>query len=170
MQYLADPGPDTLRLAESLIAVYRRTGLRIATAESCTGGLLAGAITSIPGASEVFERGFVAYSNDSKQEQLRVPVHLLTAHGAVSAPVAQAMAEGALAVSRADCAVSITGVAGPGNSSSKPEGLVFIGAVRRGSWVTTQKFSFGAQGRHVVRAESVHRALETLTELAEIQV
>ena len=169
MQYSVEPVPDTLRLAEAMIAVYRRTGLRIATAESCTGGLLAGAITGIPGASEVFERGFVAYSNASKQEQLGVPANLLAAHGAVSAQVAQAMAEGALAASRADCAVSITGVAGPGGSKWKPEGLVYVGAVRKGSTSITRKLAFGAQGRHVVRAESVHKALETLTELAESQ-
>ena len=169
MRHSAEPESDTLRLSEALIAVCRRTGLRIATAESCTGGLLAAAITSIPGASEVLERGFVAYSDTSKQEQLGVPARLLAAHGAVSAEVAQAMAEGALAASRADCAVSITGIAGPGGSQWKPEGLVYIGAVRKGSTSFAQEFAFGAQGRHTVRAESVSNALQTLTRLAERQ-
>ena len=165
MECTADPPAEALRLAAALVQDYREAGLLLATAESCTGGLLAGAITSIPGASRVLERGFVAYSNESKQELLRVSPALISGHGAVSAEVSQAMAEGALAASRADCAVAITGIAGPGGSQWKPEGLVYIAAVRKGSAPNIRAFEFGPQGRIAVRAKSVIKALKMLSEL-----
>ncbi|WP_156453673.1 nicotinamide-nucleotide amidohydrolase family protein, partial [Methylobacterium sp. CCH5-D2] len=100
--------------AEALVAAYTKAGLRIATAESCTGGLVAGLLTAVPGSSAVLERGFVTYSNEAKTEAIGVAADLVAAHGAVSEPVARAMAVGALAASRADVAVAITGIAGPG--------------------------------------------------------
>ena len=118
-----------LREAESLLEACRTRGLKLATAESCTGGLIAALLTEIPGSSDVVERGFVTYSNEAKSEELGVPADLIAAHGAVSEPVARAMAEGALAHSHADLAVSVTGVAGPGGgSAAKPVGLVHLGA------------------------------------------
>src|ERR1700722_10075444 len=119
-------------LARNIISTYTAQKKKIVTAESCTGGLVAGALTEIPGSSEVLERGFVAYSNDAKVEVLGVMPDLLESQGAVSAPVAEAMAQGALEFSRADVAVSVTGIAGPGGGSlSKPVGLVFFGVATR---------------------------------------
>ena len=119
---------------ERLAAVLRRGGDRIATAESCTGGLIAAACTSLAGSSDWFERGFVTYSNDAKSEMLGVPAALIAAHGAVSAEVACAMAEGALAYSRAAFAVSVTGIAGPGGGTpEKPVGLVHVALDVRGT-------------------------------------
>ncbi len=158
----AEPDPVSSALAAELIDAARRRGLRVATAESCTGGLLAGAITDVPGASEVFERGFVAYSNESKRELLGVPAPLIAAEGAVSAAVAARMAEGALDASRADCAASVTGIAGPGGSPFKPVGLVFVGAARRGARPEVQKLELGALGRSAVRRRSVEQALRRL--------
>lgn len=110
--------PALLARAEALVAAYTAAGLTIVTAESCTGGLVAGLLTAVAGSSAVLERGFVTYSNAAKAEAIGVPVDLLAAHGAVSAPVARAMAEGALRHARADVAVSITGIAGPGGGLS----------------------------------------------------
>ncbi|MCI0570054.1 MAG: nicotinamide-nucleotide amidohydrolase family protein, partial [Myxococcaceae bacterium] len=122
-----------LQQAEALLAACRRAGLRVVTAESCTGGLVSACLTAVAGASDVVERGFVTYSNEAKTELLGVPGALLAAHGAVSAEVAAALAEGALARSRADLAVSVTGIAGPGGGTpTKPVGLVFIATTRRG--------------------------------------
>ena len=119
--------------ARALIDAARARGWKIATAESCTGGLVSAAITDIAGSSDVFDRGFVTYSYPAKVAMLGVPQALLTAHGAVSEPVARAMAEGALAASDADLAIAVTGVAGPGASEAKPEGLVwFADRHRRG--------------------------------------
>ena len=116
--------------AAALLAACRERGLKIATAESCTGGLIAAILTEVPGSSDVVERGFVTYSNEAKTEMLGVPAALVEQHGAVSA-VARAMAEGALAHSRADIVVSVTGVAGPGGGTPlKPVGLVHFGAMR----------------------------------------
>lgn len=165
MECTADPPAEALQLAAALVQDYRQAGLLLATAESCTGGLLAGAVTSIPGSSRVLERGFVVYSNESKQELLQVSPALISAHGAVSAEVAQAMADGALAASRADCAVAITGIAGPGGSLWKPEGLVYIAVVRKGSAPKISKLELGPQGRFAVRAKSVIKALKMLSEL-----
>ncbi len=124
---------ELLDEAEKLIDVCRDGGLKIATVESCTGGLLAGALTSIAGSSAVVGRGFVTYSNEAKSELVGVPGALIEAHGAVSEEVARAMAEGGLAHSRAELAVAITGVAGPsGGTAAKPVGLVHIAAARAG--------------------------------------
>ena len=124
---------DILRASEALLELCRAAGLMVATVESCTGGLLAGALTSIAGSSDVVERGLVTYTNEAKTELASVPAELIEAHGAVSEEVARAMAKGGLANSRADIAVGITGVAGPGGGSEKkPVGLVHIAAARRG--------------------------------------
>ena len=112
--------------ARALFAALRARGWRIATAESCTGGMVAAALTDVPGSSDVFDRGFVTYSYPAKVAMLGVPQVLLTAHGAVSEAVARAMAEGALAASDAEVVVAVTGVAGPGASEAKPEGLVWF--------------------------------------------
>ena len=145
--------------ARALIAALRARGWRIATAESCTGGMVAAALTDVPGSSDVFDRGFVTYSYPAKVAMLGVPQLLLTGHGAVSEPVARAMAEGALAASDAELAVAVTGVAGPGGSEAKPEGLVWF-AVATAAGVRTERRDFGALGRHAVRLRSVETALD----------
>src|SRR3984957_20914030 len=120
-----------LAQAEKLLADARAKGLKIATAESCTGGLIAGLLTEIPGSSDVVERGFVTYSNAAKEDLLDVPPDLIRQYGAVSEPVARAMAEGALKHSLAHLAVAVTGIAGPGGGTAeKPVGLVYIAAAR----------------------------------------
>jgi nicotinamide-nucleotide amidase len=146
----------------------KSAGLRIASAESCTGGLVAAALTEAPGASEVFERGFVTYSNDAKTDLLGVPAPLIAAHGAVSAEVARAMAEGALAHSRADIAVSITGVAGPGGGSvEKPVGLVHFACARRDGVVVHVERRFGPLSRAAIRAAAVEQALDLLIDAVD---
>jgi len=145
--------------ARALLAAARAGGLRIATAESCTGGLVAAALTDVPGSSDVFDRGFVTYSNPAKTAMLGVPEETLAEHGAVSEPVARAMAEGALARSQAGLAVAITGVAGPGASEAKPEGLVWF-AVATAAGVAAERRDFGPVGRAEVRRRSVETALE----------
>ncbi|NBR52955.1 MAG: CinA family protein [Rhodobacteraceae bacterium] len=147
--------------AAAVLAAARAKGWRIATAESCTGGLLAGALTDIPGSSDVFERGFVTYSNAAKVEMLGVDPALISAHGAVSEEVAAAMAQGALARSDATLAVSTTGIAGPGGSEFKPEGRVCFG-IAGPEGVSTQTIDFGALGRAKVRAAAVETALRLL--------
>ena len=122
-----------LQRASLLLAEARDAKLKIAAAESCTGGLISALFTEIPGSSDVFERGFIVYSNDAKRDMLGVPGDLIADMGAVSEPVARAMAEGALNHSRASLSVSVTGVAGPGGGTPmKPVGLVHFGAARRG--------------------------------------
>lgn len=149
-------------LAEPLLADCRRRGLKLATAESCTGGLIAACLTEIPGSSDVVERGMVTYSNQAKTELLGVPAALIERHGAVSAEVAAAMAEGALARSAADLAVAATGIAGPGGgSATKPVGLVFIGVARRGGPAETRRCQF-AGDRSAVRLATVEAALRLL--------
>jgi len=149
-------------LAEAVLARHRRAGTKLATAESCTGGAIAAALTDIAGSSDVFERGFVVYSNEAKTELLGVPAALIDRHGAVSDVVAAAMAEGALAHSHADLAVSVTGIAGPGGGTpKKPVGLVYIGCVRRGGAPAVERHVF-AGNRAAVRAATVQRALELL--------
>jgi nicotinamide-nucleotide amidase len=145
--------------ARALIAALRARGWRIATAESCTGGMVAAALTDVPGSSDVFDRGFVTYSYPAKVAMLGVPQLLLTGHGAVSEPVARAMAEGALAASDAELAVAVTGVAGPGASEAKPEGLVWF-ATATAAGVRSERRDFGAIGRHAVRLRSVETALD----------
>jgi nicotinamide-nucleotide amidase len=147
---------------EALLDLYRRARLRIATAESCTGGLIAGRITDIAGSSDVLERGFVTYSNESKTEMLGVPTALLDKHGAVSAQVARAMAEGALAHARADVAIAVTGIAGPGGATpGKPVGLVYLALARRGQETAVERRQFPGD-RAAVREATVLRALELL--------
>jgi nicotinamide-nucleotide amidase len=151
----------TERLARSVLEAARARGWRIATAESCTGGLVAGALTEIPGSSDVFDRGFVTYSYPAKVAMLGVAQVLLTDHGAVSEQVARAMAEGALAASDAEVTVAVTGVAGPGASEAKPEGLVWF-ATATADETRAEKFEFGALGRARVRTRSVETALTLL--------
>ena len=157
--------PATLREAEALLQACRERHLMIATAESCTGGLIAATLTAIAGSSDVVERGFVTYSNAAKTEMLGVPADLIARVGAVSEEVARAMAEGALAHSPADLAVSVTGVAGPGGgTAAKPVGLVCLGCVRRGHVATTVSHVFPGD-RTVVRRASVAEALRLLRHL-----
>jgi nicotinamide-nucleotide amidase len=145
--------------ARALIEAARARGWKIATAESCTGGLVSATITDIAGSSDVFDRGFVTYSYPAKVAMLGVPQLLLTDHGAVSEPVARAMAEGALAASDAEVAVAVTGVAGPGASEAKPEGLVWF-ATATATGTRAERRDFGPLGRARVRARSVEMALE----------
>jgi nicotinamide-nucleotide amidase len=152
-----------VREAASLLEGCRHRKLMLATAESCTGGLIAGLLTEIPGSSDVVERGFVTYSNAAKTEQLGVPADLIATHGAVSEPVARAMAEGAIAHSRADLAVSVTGVAGPGGGTpGKPVGLVHLAVARRGGLTLHQELRLGDLGRGPIRMATVKAALALL--------
>jgi nicotinamide-nucleotide amidase len=153
-------------LAAELIAMGTARGVKVATAESCTGGLVAGVLTEISGSSAVVDRGFVTYSNEAKTGMLGVPAELIGRVGAVSKEVAIAMAEGALAHSDADIAVSITGVAGPsGGTTEKPVGLVHFAAVRRGSAPTHVERRFGDIGRSEIRLAAVREALSMLRAL-----
>jgi nicotinamide-nucleotide amidase len=151
-------GAEAERLARMVLGAYRARGARLATAESCTGGLVAAAVTDLAGASDVFDRGFVTYSNAAKTALLCVPAPLIAAHGAVSAPVARAMAEGALAASQAAVAVAVTGVAGPGGTEAKPEGLVWFATASARETLAEHR-AFGPLGRAVVRVRSVETAL-----------
>ena len=152
-----------LDLATDILGKARAKGWKIATAESCTGGLVAGALTEIPGSSDVFERGFVTYSNDAKTAMLGVPRDRIAAHGAVSREVALAMAEGALKHSSADIAVSITGIAGPdGGTPQKPVGLVHIASASREGASRHRECRFGDIGRGEVRMRSVEATLSQL--------
>ncbi|MEX0838969.1 MAG: CinA family protein [Parvibaculum sp.] len=149
-----------VHLAELTLADAREAKLKIVTAESCTGGLIAGLLTEIAGSSEVVERGFVVYSNEAKRDMLDVPGDLIADFGAVSEPVARAMAEGALKNSRAHIAVSVTGVAGPGGGTPmKPIGLVHFGAARTGRSIIHEVQRFGDIGREEIRIKSVESAL-----------
>jgi nicotinamide-nucleotide amidase len=155
--------PSLIASAEAVLDAARKAGVKIATAESCTGGLIAGLLTEIPGASDVVERGFVTYSNEAKEKMLGVPRALLDAHGAVSRQVALAMAQGALTNSLAQAAVAVTGIAGPdGGTDTKPVGLVYIAAARTGRETRVQEFRFGAIGRGQVRKNTVEEALKLL--------
>jgi nicotinamide-nucleotide amidase len=155
--------PDLRERAAALLKAYGQRGLKIATAESCTGGLVAALLTEIAGSSAVVERGFVTYSNEAKTELVGVPADLIAAHGAVSEPVARAMAEGALAHSRAHVAVAITGIAGPGGATAaKPVGLVHFGLARRGAPVLHLERRYGDLGREIVRRRAVEDALGLL--------
>ncbi|MAA97579.1 MAG: damage-inducible protein CinA [Stappia sp.] len=144
-------------------------GLKIATAESCTGGLIAALLTDVPGSSAVVDRGFVTYSNEAKTEMIGVPAELIEAHGAVSREVALAMVEGALAASRADLAVAVTGVAGPGGGSrEKPVGLVHFGFARRGGEVHHLEERFDPElGRSGIRLATVAIAFAGLSNLMD---
>lgn len=154
--------PALLALASELGDQLKQRGLRVATAESCTGGLVAAAITAIPGSSSWFEYGFVSYANAAKQQMLAVPEDLLRTYGAVSEPVAAAMAEGALLQSGADLAVAVTGVAGPsGGTVAKPVGMVCFGWATRDASTRTRTCQL-AGDRSGVRADSVRIALQGL--------
>lgn len=146
-------------LARDVLAAARDRGWMIVTAESCTGGLVSAALTDIPGSGEAFDRGFVTYAYAAKTAMLGVPEAMLAEHGAVSEPVARAMASGALAASDAHLAVAVTGVAGPGGSEAKPEGLVWF-AVAGPAGMETLRRDFGPLGREAVRRRSVETALE----------
>jgi nicotinamide-nucleotide amidase len=153
--------------ATGLLADFRGRGLKLATGESCTGGLIAGLLTEIAGSSDVVERGFVTYSNEAKAEMLGVDPALIERLGAVSAEVARAMAAGALAHSRADVAVSVTGVAGPGGGSlAKPVGLVHLAAARRGGAIIHHEARFGDIGRAGIRVATIAQALAMLRDVA----
>jgi nicotinamide-nucleotide amidase len=154
--------------AEALLERCRRAGVTIATAESCTGGLIAAVLTEIAGSSDVVDRGFVTYSNAAKSEMLGVDPALIASHGAVSEPVARAMAEGALARSGAVRAVAVTGVAGPGGGTiEKPVGLVHFAVAVRGGATAHQVERFGARGRSAVRLATVAVALEMLAQAVD---
>jgi nicotinamide-nucleotide amidase len=150
--------------AVATLASLRARGLMCVTAESCTGGLIAGLLTAVAGSSDVVERGFVTYSNLAKVQMLGVPESLLAAHGAVSSACAEVMARGALAASGAQIAVSVTGVAGPGGGSAdKPVGLVYLAVAMQGG-VRVIERHFGAVGRDSVREFTVINALKLLRE------
>jgi nicotinamide-nucleotide amidase len=153
---------EILTQAAALLQNCQAAGLMVATAESCTGGLIAGALTEIAGSSAVVDRGFVTYSNEAKQAMLGVPEQLLDSHGAVSAEVAKAMAEGALEASLADLSIAVTGVAGPGGgSAAKPVGLVHFGCARRGQETHLAAEIFSGD-RSAVRRQTIIKALAML--------
>ncbi|MBV9992456.1 MAG: CinA family protein [Alphaproteobacteria bacterium] len=159
------PAP-LLRLAEMVVAQAREKKLRIATAESCTGGLIGALLTEVPGSSDVFERGFVVYSNRAKQDMLGVPGDLIADMGAVSEAVARMMAEGAVENSNAHMAVAVTGIAGPGGGTAmKPVGLVHIAVARENRSILHEAHRFGDIGRGEVRIKTVEAALELLQRL-----
>jgi nicotinamide-nucleotide amidase len=154
----------SIDIATDILAKARFWGHRIATAESCTGGMVAVALTDIPGSSDVFDRGFVTYSNEAKRQMLAVQAKTLDAFGAVSPEVAREMAEGALAHSGASLAVSITGIAGPGGSEFKPEGRVCFALARRGQQTKVELLDFGALGRDNLRRLARDHALGLLAQ------
>jgi nicotinamide-nucleotide amidase len=164
---MVTPNKRMIAAARALLALCRTRGLTLATAESCTGGLLTAALTEIPGSSDVMDRGFVTYSNQAKRQMLGVPKRTLEKHGAVSRETAVAMAKGALAHSPADIVAAITGIAGPGGGSKqKPVGLVHIAAATRHGHLAHIECRFGDIGRGKVREKSVLQAIEMLSELA----
>lgn len=154
--------PELLGRAEALVAAYSAAGRTLATAESCTGGLVAALLTAVPGSSAAVERGYVTYSNAAKAEAIGVDPALIQAHGAVSEPVARAMAEGARAASHADVAVAITGIAGPGGGSAdKPVGLVHLAVAGPGGTHHIAR-RYGDLGRAGIRRAAVSDALTLL--------
>jgi nicotinamide-nucleotide amidase len=158
---------DLSREAEQLLAQCRAKQLKLATAESCTGGLIAACLTAIAGSSDVVDRGFVTYSNEAKTEMLGIDPELIRTHGAVSAEVARAMAAGALERSRADIAVSVTGIAGPGGATAtKPVGLVHLAALRKGAALLEVRAVFPGD-RAAVRHASVLAAFKLVADLLD---
>lgn len=155
-----------LSLAKVVLADARAAKLRIVTAESCTGGLIAACLTEIPGSSDVLDRGFVVYSNRAKEDLLNVPGDLMADMGAVSEPVARAMAEGAIENSNAHLSIAVTGVAGPGGGTPlKPVGLVHIAAAREGRSILHEAHRFGDIGRTEIRLKTVEAALMLMQRL-----
>jgi nicotinamide-nucleotide amidase len=158
--------PALVEAARRLLDEARGKNLRIVTAESCTGGLIAGLLTEIPGSSDVVERGFVTYSNEAKEDLLAVPTDLIHRHGAVSEQVARAMAEGALKHSLAQLAVAVTGIAGPGGGTAeKPVGLVYLAGLKQGGEPRIKELRLGDIGRGAIRLETVAEALKLLSGL-----
>ena len=147
-----------------ILALARARGVMIATAESCTGGLIIGRLTDVPGSSDAVDRGFVTYSNAAKIQMLGIRPETLDAHGAVSEDIAAEMASGALVNSQAGIAVAVTGIAGPGGSEHKPEGRVCFGLARKGRVTRVETVEFGARGRAKVREASMRHALQLLAE------
>jgi nicotinamide-nucleotide amidase len=165
MMYFSD---DILFLAQTIVSEFAAKGLMVATAESCTGGLIAGALTDISGSSAVVDRGFVTYTNTAKMEMLGVQEGTLAAFGAVSRETALQMVHGALYRSKADMAVAVTGIAGPGGGSvDKPVGLVHLAAKSRSGKLIDREMHFGDIGRDKVRSATVQTALEMLLELSQ---
>jgi nicotinamide-nucleotide amidase len=159
---------DIVEAAKNLLAICKRKNLLVATAESCTAGLVAGTLTEVPGTSSILDRGFITYSNEAKHEMLGVPRDILAKHGAVSPQTAEAMARGVLGHSRVHLAVSVTGIAGPdGGSAEKPVGLVFFACASRGGKLIASEQRYGDIGRDKVRKRSVLQAFRMLHELAE---
>ena len=157
-----------LAKAKQFLDGARAQGLRVVTAESCTGGLIAGLLTEIPGSSDVVERGFVTYSNEAKEDLLSVPGGLIAQYGAVSEPVARAMAEGALKHSLAHLAVAVTGIAGPGGGTAeKPVGLVYVAALRLERAPVIKQLCLGDIGRSAVRSRTVAEAMALLRKLLD---
>ncbi len=157
-----------VKRAESVMTALDRAGLKLATAESCTGGLIAACMTELAGSSHVFDRGFVTYANEAKAELLDVPEMLLIEHGAVSDPVAGTMAQGTLKHSRADIAVAVTGIVGPaGGSAEKPVGLVFIAGARRDGHTRVDRHLFRGN-RAQIREAAVLAALDLALSLVEV--
>lgn len=151
---------ELLHDAEALLSELQRRAFKLATAESCTGGLLVGLLTEIPGASATVERGFVTYSNAAKSALLGINAHLIDRVGAVSEEVARAMAEGALAHAPVDLAISVTGIAGPdGGTTEKPVGLVYLAVARKGQATRARECRFGSIGRSQIRLASVREAV-----------
>ncbi len=160
--------PALVMRAEAVMSALDRAGLKLATAESCTGGLIAACMTELAGSSHVFERGFVTYADEAKAELLEIPEALLIEHGAVSEPVAGAMARGTLKHSRADIAVAVTGIAGPGGGQAeKPVGLVFIAGARRDGHTRVDRHLFGGN-RAQIREATVLAALDLALSLAVV--
>ncbi|MBT3396115.1 MAG: CinA family protein [Alphaproteobacteria bacterium] len=158
-----------VKRAEKVVADFRAKGLTLTVAESCTGGLLAGMITEVPGVSDVFQRGFVTYANSAKTDMIGVPAALFDKFGAVSDQVAQAMAAGALAAAHADLAAAVTGIAGPAGETDKPVGRVHIAIARSDMPPTSTQFDFGDIGRSRVRLQTVASALQMIQQaLSEI--
>ena len=158
-----------MSLAREVLEACKARGLMVATAESCTGGMVAAALTDIAGSSAVVERGFVTYTNAAKREMLKVREATLEAHGAVSEPVAREMAAGAFAHSHVQIAVAITGIAGPGGSEHKPEGRVCFALAMAGAPIITETVEFGALGRAQVRQAARDHALVLLLRAAQSQ-
>ena len=157
---------ETLKQAEALLEACRLRGVTIATAESCTGGQVAGALTEISGSSDVVLGGFVTYSNEMKNVVLNVPLEALDKYGAVSSAVARTMADGALDISKATIAISITGIAGPtGGSANKPVGLVYFGLATTVGETNTKKMEYGALSRNEIREACVNTALQMLFDI-----